>query len=115
MAVEQLGQRLRAIRRLKRVLLLDPHPGFAPYAAIGSAATSAAFWRSISMTGPVRQLSARVAEVGSGKMSSSPPCTLSKTAHATDPVDDTSARILLYCTKSPSARSLLAAQPQSMG
>jgi rhodanese-related sulfurtransferase len=31
-------------------------------------------------------------------------------------VNDTSARILLYCTKSPSARSLLAAQTlQSMG
>src|SRR3954454_16119769 len=57
------------------------------HAAIGAAATSVAFWRSISLTAPVRQPSARVADIGSGKMSSSPARTASKIAPATDSAD----------------------------
>src|SRR5262249_42083770 len=54
------------------------------YALTGCAAASAAFWRSSALAAPVRQLSAMAADMGSGKMSSSPLSTASKMARATD-------------------------------
>ena len=54
------------------------------YEAMGVALTSAAYWCSNALAGPLRQLSARTAESGSGKMSSSPFSTPSKMARATD-------------------------------
>jgi len=50
------------------------------YAAADSAATNAALSRSIALTAPFRQLSAMDADIGSGKMSSSPFSTPSKMA-----------------------------------
>src|SRR6266704_2318642 len=64
-------------RRLHRV------PPFA-YDLTGSAATSAAYWRSSALAALLRQLSAMDCDIGSGKMSSSPFSTPSKMARATD-------------------------------
>ena len=57
---------------------------FLPSGRHAAAGTSVAFCRSISLTGLPRQLSARVWESGSGKISSSPRSTPSKIARATD-------------------------------
>src|SRR5262249_606979 len=54
------------------------------HAATGSAATSAAFWRSSALAAPVRQLSDIVSDSGSGKISSSPRSIPSKMPRATD-------------------------------
>ena len=61
-------------------------PGILPlaYDLTGSACTSAGYWRSSALTAPLRQLSARDSDMGSGKMSSSPFSTPSKIARATD-------------------------------
>src|ERR1700687_54261 len=52
--------------------------------ATGSSCTNAAFWRSSALAAPLRQLSAMDADMGSGKISSSPLSSPSKMACATD-------------------------------
>src|ERR671936_482921 len=50
----------------------EVHRGVSRAYAARVPATSAAFWRSSALAGPARQLSAIVADIGSGKISSSP-------------------------------------------
>src|SRR5665213_3249897 len=60
-----------------------PSPS-AVHALTGCGARKAALWRSIALTAPLLQLCAMEADMGSGKISSSPHCTPSKIARATD-------------------------------
>jgi hypothetical protein len=70
--------RRRAQRRRQRgAPKLYPVTPFA-YDLTSSASTSAAYWRSSALAGPLRQLSAMDSDMGSGKMSSSPFSTPSK-------------------------------------